>query len=123
MSTERDTLYRAFAESHFLVLPTQADCTPLVIAEANAFGVPCLVSVLGGLPTLVQDGQNGRLYPPGVGPTATVRTSLLIWKATTATGVGPQLLRAVPDPTELGQRRRQDQRHPGRASMRSLVKS
>ena len=55
----RETMRRAYAQSHFLVLPTRADCTPLVIAEANAHGVPCLTSDVGGMATLVRDGANG----------------------------------------------------------------
>lgn len=50
------------SESHFFVLPTRADCTPMVIAEANAFSTPVLVSNVGGIPTLVDDGQNGFLF-------------------------------------------------------------
>jgi len=49
--------------THFLVLPTRADCTPMVIAEANAFGVPALVSDVGGTGTLVKPGLNGYLLP------------------------------------------------------------
>lgn len=49
--------------SHFFVLPTRADCTPMVIAEANAFGVPALVADVGGIATLVQNGVNGFLMP------------------------------------------------------------
>ena len=60
-STSRgaETMRRVFAQSHFLILPSRADCTPLVVAEANAFGVPCLVSDVGGMATLVHDGANG----------------------------------------------------------------
>jgi len=50
-------------QSHFLLLPTRADCTPMVIAEANAFGVPALVSDVGGIGTLVKSGLNGFLFP------------------------------------------------------------
>ena len=32
----RRVMQRAFSQSHFLILPSRADCTPLVIAEANA---------------------------------------------------------------------------------------
>ena len=47
--------------SHFLVLPTRADCTPHVVSEANAFGVPALSTRVGGLPGLVVEGENGHL--------------------------------------------------------------
>ena len=62
-SGDRETMRCAFAESHFLVLPSRADCTPLVVAEANAHGVPCLVSDVGGMTTLVRDGVNGWRFP------------------------------------------------------------
>ena len=36
--------------------------TPLVIGEANAFGLPALATDVGGMATLVKDGRNGRLF-------------------------------------------------------------
>jgi glycosyltransferase involved in cell wall biosynthesis len=48
--------------SHFLILPTLADCTPVAVAEANALGVPCLATAVGGLPTIVREGSNGSLF-------------------------------------------------------------
>jgi glycosyltransferase involved in cell wall biosynthesis len=70
-STEdgRKTMEQLFAQSHFLILPSRADCTPLVIAEANAFGVPCLTSNVGGMAALVRDGSNGFKFPkePNIG--------------------------------------------------------
>jgi glycosyltransferase involved in cell wall biosynthesis len=53
--------------AHLLVLPTRADCTPMVVAEANSFGVPALATDLGGLGTLVAAGETGRLIPPAAG--------------------------------------------------------
>ncbi len=56
---------RRFAEvlgsSHFLVLPTRADCTPIVLCEANAFGVPSISTHTGAVPSVVHDGRNGLL--------------------------------------------------------------
>ncbi len=49
--------------SHFLVLPTRADCTPHAVGEANAFGVPTLATSVGGLATIVRVGTNGLLFP------------------------------------------------------------
>jgi glycosyltransferase involved in cell wall biosynthesis len=51
-----------FAESHFLILPTVADCSPFVIAEANSFGVPCLATNVGGIPTMIRDNFNGKVF-------------------------------------------------------------
>lgn len=52
------------ARAHILLLPTRADCTPMVIAEANAYGCPVLVTRTGGIPSLVEPGRNGDMMPP-----------------------------------------------------------
>ncbi len=53
-------LYR---KAHLMLLPTRADCTPMVVAEAMAYGTPVLASDVGGMATLVIDGT-GRLLDP-----------------------------------------------------------
>jgi glycosyltransferase involved in cell wall biosynthesis len=57
------TIDRLFAESHFLVLPSRADCVPVAIAEANSYGVPVISSNVGGITTAVRDGVNGFALP------------------------------------------------------------
>jgi len=52
------TLYR---DAHFLLLPTEADCSPIVICEAFAFGVPVLATRTGGIPEMIDDKNNGIL--------------------------------------------------------------
>ena len=49
-------------QADFFILPTKADCTPIVIAEALAFGVPVLTSRTGGISSMIQDGYNGFLF-------------------------------------------------------------
>lgn len=56
---QQQQYFDILTNSHFLVLPTLADCTPMVIAEANAFGSPVIVSNVGGIPTLVKHDING----------------------------------------------------------------
>jgi glycosyltransferase involved in cell wall biosynthesis len=63
VSSERDELARLFQESHFFVLPTRSDAFPIVLAEASAYGLPCLSSRTGGLEDLVTEGENGFLLP------------------------------------------------------------
>jgi glycosyltransferase involved in cell wall biosynthesis len=48
--------------AHFLILPTRAETFGLVLCEANAYGVPCLTTRVGGVPTVVRDGVNGKLF-------------------------------------------------------------
>lgn len=50
------------ADSHFLILPSLADCTPIVFCEANSLGVPCISRRVGGIPTVIKDGCNGKLF-------------------------------------------------------------
>ncbi|WP_159784776.1 glycosyltransferase family 4 protein [Sodalinema gerasimenkoae] len=57
------TLDRLLGESHFLILPSRAECYGHVLCEANAFGVPVLTSDVGGIPTVVRQGVNGQRFP------------------------------------------------------------
>ena len=51
-----------FASAHFALLPSRADCTPHFVAEANAFGLPVLTTSVGGIPTLLKQDVNGRMF-------------------------------------------------------------
>jgi glycosyltransferase involved in cell wall biosynthesis len=59
----RRRLRELLAASHFLIMPSRADCTPVVFSEANAFAVPCLTSEVGGIPSVVLNGINGYRFP------------------------------------------------------------
>ena len=48
---------------HFLLLPTRADCTPVVNSESNAYGVPAITTNVGGVAGTVIDGVNGYCLP------------------------------------------------------------
>lgn len=50
------------AESHFLILPSRAECFGVVFCEASSFGVPSLATNVGGIPSAVRDGVNGRTF-------------------------------------------------------------
>ena len=74
--------------SHFLLLPTLADCFGLVLCEANAFGVPSLANDVGGVGEVVKPDVNGCLFaadaPAGcwadrVGELFTDRTAYAPW--------------------------------------------
>jgi glycosyltransferase involved in cell wall biosynthesis len=57
-------LREEIARSHFLILPSIAECFGVVYCEASAFGVPSVARNVGGVATAVRDGRNGRLFPP-----------------------------------------------------------
>jgi glycosyltransferase involved in cell wall biosynthesis len=48
-----------FQKTHFLFLPSKAECFGIVFCEASAFGVPSLTVDTGGIGNAVIDGVNG----------------------------------------------------------------
>jgi glycosyltransferase involved in cell wall biosynthesis len=58
----RDEVYRMYGKGKVLVLPSEIEATPLVIAEAAAAGIPVVVSEVGGHPELVHNGRTGFLF-------------------------------------------------------------
>ncbi len=64
---EQEQFNQLLLNSHFLIFPTRADCSPIVICEANAFGIPVLTTSVGGIPTILQDGKNGYMLPLSAG--------------------------------------------------------
>ena len=56
-----ERLRRLLMESHFLVIPSIADCTPIVFSEANSFAMPCVSTDVGGISSVVKNGVNGFL--------------------------------------------------------------
>lgn len=50
-------------ESHFLIMLSKAETYGNVFCEANSFGVPCIGSSVGGIPTIIKDGLNGKVFP------------------------------------------------------------
>ncbi|HXO74717.1 MAG TPA: glycosyltransferase family 4 protein, partial [Puia sp.] len=61
----RAKLEGLIADSHFLLLPANAEAYGLVLCEANSFGVADIASNVGGIPTIVKDDVNGRTFPLG----------------------------------------------------------
>jgi glycosyltransferase involved in cell wall biosynthesis len=57
-----EKIQAAYREAHFLFVPSRADCCPIVYAEANAFGVPCITTYVGGIPDAIKDDINGRTF-------------------------------------------------------------
>ena len=58
----KNKISQLLSESHFLFLPSRADACPMVFAEANAFGLPCITSHVGGIATAVNDNVNGKTF-------------------------------------------------------------
>jgi glycosyltransferase involved in cell wall biosynthesis len=60
---QRRQIEQLFLDAHFMLLPTRADATPIVISEASAFGLPILATDTGGLGGSISPGVNGYLLP------------------------------------------------------------
>jgi glycosyltransferase involved in cell wall biosynthesis len=52
------------SSSHFHVLFSTADCTPIVINESMGLALPTLASATGGIPSMIRNGVNGFLLDP-----------------------------------------------------------
>lgn len=50
------------SQSHFLLVPTRAECFGLVFAEASAFALPSAARRVGGTTTAIRDGETGLLF-------------------------------------------------------------
>lgn len=61
-----DDVTRAYKMATVLLMPSLCEeNAPMVIAEANAHGLPVIASAIGGIPEMVQDGVSGMLFEPG----------------------------------------------------------
>ncbi|GBF79933.1 glycosyl transferase [Aphanothece sacrum FPU1] len=56
---EQEQFIELLLSSHFLIFPTRADCSPIVICEANAYGIPVMTTDVGGIPDIIENGKNG----------------------------------------------------------------
>jgi glycosyltransferase involved in cell wall biosynthesis len=60
-----DEVVRALDEASVLILPSRSEGMGRVVIEAQLRGRPVLGSNVGGIPDLVTDGVNGKLFAPG----------------------------------------------------------
>jgi len=63
VKADRKHFEQTLIESHLLLLPTRTECYGIVFCEANAYGLPVFATNVGGIPTIVKDGENGYLLP------------------------------------------------------------
>ncbi len=63
-----EKISRLLRESHFLFVPSRAEAYGIVFCEANAFGLPCLTSYVGGISTVVKNNVNGMTFSLDAAP-------------------------------------------------------
>lgn len=57
------TMAQELKRSHVFTLGSYIENSPNSLAEAMILGLPCVASFVGGVPSIVDDGVNGLLYP------------------------------------------------------------
>lgn len=60
---EKQKLEALYLDSDFFLLPTRADCSPIVLCEAGAYGLPSICTDTGGVSEIIRDGDSGILLP------------------------------------------------------------
>ena len=85
-------LYRAATA---FVLPTRGDCFSIAAIEAMAMGLPVVVSAVGGIPEIVQEGRTGYLVPPEDGLRLGEALEALLDMSEAAAAMGAQGRKAV----------------------------
>jgi glycosyltransferase involved in cell wall biosynthesis len=60
----RAEVVREFANADLFVLPSLFDCTPIVLVEAMAAGLPIVTTRVGGIPEVVVEGETALLCAP-----------------------------------------------------------
>ncbi len=58
----RAQIEKLLRDSHFLFMPSRAEAYGIVFCEANAFGLPCLTSFVGGIATVIKNNINGMTF-------------------------------------------------------------
>ncbi|MFY8161997.1 MAG: glycosyltransferase family 4 protein [Candidatus Kapaibacteriota bacterium] len=53
------TFNTILSQTHFLFLPSKAECFGIAFCEASAYGIPSITTNTGGIPNAVYDGING----------------------------------------------------------------
>ena len=55
------TLREMYERACFFLLPSRAECTPIVLAEAAAYGLPVVASATGGMAAMLREERSGYL--------------------------------------------------------------
>lgn len=83
-----DAMARALARAHAFVLSSYVENSPNSLAEAMMVGMPCIASFVGGIPSMVDNGRTGFLYPVDDVPLLAARIRQVFQDDETAVRIG-----------------------------------
>lgn len=66
--------------SHFMLVPTRADCTPIAFSEAAGYGIPVVTTDVGGVSSVVRHGESGFVFPLDAPPEVYARAIHQTWQ-------------------------------------------
>lgn len=89
---DRDAL---LAASDLFVLPSHQEGLPMAMLEAMGWGLPVVVTPVGGIPEVVRQGETGWLVPVGDGEALTDALAQLLTKETQRLALGAAGRQAV----------------------------
>lgn len=98
---------RYYAAADLFVLSSKAECAPLVILEAMAYGLPIVASRVGGVPEQVREGVNAEFFPPGDVDAMAAKMAMLIQDPALSgqyREASPAVLRSLPGIHDMMQR-------------------
>ena len=58
-----DQIIIEMKQARAFILPSHMDNSPNSLAEAMIMGMPCIASDAGGIPSMIDDGESGLIYP------------------------------------------------------------
>ncbi|HWR52623.1 MAG TPA: glycosyltransferase family 4 protein [Bryobacteraceae bacterium] len=59
---------KALSRAHVFAISSYIENSPNSLCEAMQVGLPCVATYAGGIPSLVEHGRTGLLFPPGDAP-------------------------------------------------------
>ena len=70
----------AFQKASIYCLASDGEGFPMGVLDAWAYGIPCVVTPVGGIPDIIKDGVNGLIFPVGDANTLAKKLEDLITK-------------------------------------------